>query len=84
MITHLPFTATPAECRAALEENSRDEAVIFNVLRYARVSGLSAEDTYSLMAYHLCVAKDQMFNRLVEQANCTLRQPFIIVKEPKE
>lgn len=81
MITHLPFTATPAECRAALEENGRNEVIIFNVLRHARVSGLSAEDTYSLMAYHLCVAKDQMLNRLIEQANLSVRQPFIIVKE---
>jgi hypothetical protein len=41
-----------AAMRRAIEGAQRDSSLIRNCLMHARYSGMSAEDTYTLLAYH--------------------------------
>ena len=79
MMERLPDTSGPADCRAVLERESRNNPIIRNVLNTARYSGMSGEDTYSLMAYHLAVAYDAMYRRAIDLTNTRVSQPFLVV-----
>ena len=66
------------EARAALERESRNNPAINRCLYLARITGLSAEDTYSMMAYELTIALDRTQKVVLELANTKISQPFII------
>lgn len=68
-----------AEARAALEREARNNATINRCLRLARITGLNTEDTYSLLAYHLVIAFDQMQKVALDLANTELSRPFHII-----
>lgn len=48
----LDVATTPAEMRAAIEKAQQIIPVARQVMMTARIGGLSAEDTYSMLAYH--------------------------------
>lgn len=52
MFKILEEATTPAEMRAAIEDGRYHNAVIHTVLMMAHHHGMTAEDTYSALAYH--------------------------------
>jgi hypothetical protein len=52
MFAHLDEAKTPAEMRASIERGQRLIPIVRQALMTARGAGLSAEDTYSMLAYH--------------------------------
>ena len=82
MIAKLDFTASVQEMRCALHAAARDDYVVHRCLEHAHRSGLSGDDTHTLLAYQLCVAKDEMEARLLRQIQMSVSQPVIIIKQP--
>ena len=69
---------TPQEMRRAIEHGQRHNALIRNLLMAGRIEGMSAEDIYTVLAYH---ALQGMFSsqRLVhELAALDTRIPMLM------
>lgn len=73
----LDEATTPAEMRAAIEKGQYDSALIRNVLMAGRCAGMSAEDTYTLLAYHALQTMVAYQNQCLELASLSPR-PFVM------
>jgi len=67
MIKILEIGATADECRAELVRESYNNPTIRKVMDAARYAGFSGEDTYAILAYHLCVVADKYQEMCLEQ-----------------
>lgn len=72
-IKPLDEATTPEEMRAALFKMSYDDSLVGQVFMHANRSGLSAEDRYTMLAYHAVKAYRHMMNDAIEQANISPR-----------
>lgn len=68
MFKSLSQAETPAQMRAAINAGMADNPVIRNVLMLARYEGMTAEDTYTLLAYHAIQAMIQTQSNFLDMA----------------
>jgi hypothetical protein len=52
-----------------------------NVLHMGEFNGLSGEDTMTVLAYHLMVQCETLYDSLLRQCETSLNSPVFIVKE---
>jgi hypothetical protein len=57
---------TPQEMRAAIEKAQCNSPIVRNTLMAARYAGLSAEDTYTMLAYHAMQAHSKAMAQVLE------------------
>lgn len=69
------------EMRRAIFEASHESSLIRNVLVSADYRGSSAEDRYTMLAYHALVALETYWQRTLELTRMLPNPPFVM-KEP--
>lgn len=83
MIKILDIGATADECRAELIRESYSNPTIRKVMDAARCAGFSGEDTYAILAYHLCVVADKYQRGYLEQLQMTVA-PHVVISTNTE
>lgn len=66
--------------RQAIERGQRDSALIRNCLIASRYHGSSAEDTYTLLAYHALRALEDIYERQLQLLN-TMPAPQVVTTD---
>lgn len=75
---------TPAECRAAIENLTHEIPFVRNVMMMVRRDGLSAEDAYSVLAYHAITEAARAFDmHIAHLRRCVYKDP-IFTKDENE
>lgn len=64
--------STPAEMRAAIFQLQYRDSLVSRVMRSANYSGMSAEDRYTMLAYHVLQEREVLGNLLLRHANANL------------
>lgn len=78
MFEPLSKAESPAEMRAAIEAGQQYDPIIRNVLTMARYQGMSAEDTYTVLAYHALQTMVQYQQQCIELASLAPPRPLVI------
>jgi len=80
----LPSGELPAmtcdEMRKAIYEGERESAIIHNTMYAADINGMSAEDRYTMLAYHALIALETHFQAHLRYAEL-MPNPAIILKD---
>lgn len=63
--------------RQAIEHGQRDSALIRNCLMASRYHGASAEDTYTMLAYHALRALEDIYERQLQLLNTMTTAPTV-------
>lgn len=69
--------ATPADMRAEIYRLRREVPLVRSVMYIADYNGLSAEDRYTMLAYHALKESAEARELLLEQLNIT-PHPFLL------
>lgn len=69
---------TPEEMRAEIFRLQHYDALVRNVMEAANYGGLSAEDRYTILAYHALCAKNDALSRMIEIANTSARSQIFM------
>ena len=71
---------TPNDMRAELYRVSREDSLVRSVFQMADYNGMSAEDRYTVLAYHAMAARNKLMQESIEFAMVYPHQPIIISK----
>lgn len=80
MFKNLTEAETPADMRTAIEVGGFDNPIIHQVLKVARRDAMTAEDTYSMLAYYALQSLTQMRRDYLELLNL-MPKPQIIMAD---
>jgi hypothetical protein len=75
------FIETCEQMRQAIYEQSRDSALIKNLMIQADIRGLSGEDRYTCIAYHALIQLEHHFQRVLSLTSL-MPMPPSFLKEP--
>jgi hypothetical protein len=70
-----------AAMRQAIEQGQRDSSLIRNCLMHARYIGMSAEDTYTLLAYHALRSLEDIYQRQIQMLATMPPAPVVMPAE---
>ena len=82
LIKQLKDVITPEEMRAEIYKNYYHDPLIHAVFRQADFNGMSAEDRYTILAYHAIKEKNNAQLKLMELLN-TIPFSSIVIKDAK-
>lgn len=82
MFEQLDDATTPQEMRAAIEKATSHNAHARNVIYHARINGMTAEDTYTQLAYYALKVMIECQRALVEHINISPAK-HMVVHPPK-
>lgn len=71
---------TPNDMRAELFRVSREDSLVRSVFQMADYNGMSAEDRFTILAYHAMAARNKLMQDAVQFAMLDTRQPIIIAR----
>lgn len=73
--------ATPEAMRAVIYKLKFDIPLVRSVMDMADYNGLSAEDRYTMLAYHAVKESVRLRDMLLEQINTTPDKPILVPNE---
>jgi hypothetical protein len=72
---------TPTEMRQAIFEASHESALVRNIMYTADHLGATAEDRYTMLAYHALIALETYYKRTLELTMLMPNPSFIMDKD---